>query len=392
MPDQSEENLGLLRGTLLSETGRPTEAWVAAEAVRARRLKQAIGLPQSSWPMTRQWLADHRAAMVAVASIHWGTLMLSAAPGEAEPQAVLVPGVTAANINALLAPPNIDADSSTWTDLLLDAAVSLSRTLVPAIRDRLIELSGNARVLYVIPNGALFDLPWASLLLSQEEALGSVVPLALSGSAEFLLQRAGGSPLSRESSCLAVASGKDETGFDFRGHLKQLRSAQWAVAPTELSGDAARPEIIADLVSRHEVLFIASHGELSGDREDPSAASVLHLANGTKLTPREVAEWRMKPGLVFLNACQAGRFRRASRTELGGFPRAFLTAGSRTVIAPLVHVDPVQAGNLAMVFFTKWLAGSAAGKALKAACDGLRDAGAPPSVWATYSLYGDAFL
>jgi CHAT domain-containing protein len=342
--------------------------------------------------VTRRWLNDHRAAIISVASIRWGTLVLSAGPDDAEPQAVLVPGVKGADISGLLVRHNMEADSSAWTDLVLAAAVSLSATLVPTIRDRLMQLTETARVLHVIPNGALFDLPWAALHLSPGQPIGGTVPLAVGASADLLLHRAARAPLGRERSCLAVASGRDQTGFDFRAHLAQVGAAGWTAVPMELFGSAAQPETIADLAVRHDVLFVASHGEVSADTEDVLAASVLHLADGKRLTARDVAAWRMKPGLVFLNACQSGRFRRASRTELGGFPRAFLTAGSRTVIAPLVHVDPVQAGNLAALFFTSWLAGSTAGEALKEACDALRRKGASPRDWSTYAQYGDAFL
>ena len=78
---------------------------------------------------------------------------------------------------------------------------------------------------------------------------------------------------------------------------------------------------------------------------------------------------------------------------LGGFPAAFLRAGRRTLIAPLTHVDPHAAGVFAKAFFTAVraapsLAGASAAAALRTARMALRAAGAPPSDWASHTMFG----
>jgi CHAT domain-containing protein len=118
-------------------------------------------------------------------------------------------------------------------------------------------------------------------------------------------------------------------------------------------------------------------------------ASQLRLAGAQHLTARDVLTWNLRANLLFLNACQAGQFRLSARTEINGFVRAFLLAGAKSLVAPLVHVAPDVAGDLAATFFQEWLGGCSCAEALNRAQIVLKKQGADIKDWGSYCLYGD---
>lgn len=68
--------------------------------------------------------------------------------------------------------------------------------------------------------------------------------------------------------------------------------------------------------------------------------------------------------------------------------RAFLLAGTRSLVTALLLVDPSHAGALARGFFTARPRGRGSAGALREAQLGLRDAGVPVESWAAYVLTG----
>jgi CHAT domain-containing protein len=146
-------------------------------------------------------------------------------------------------------------------------------------------------------------------------------------------------------------------------------------------------ERVAAEAPQHRVLFIASHGVLNPLVQDNMAASQLELAQGL-VSANDVARWNLSADLVFLNACQSGRGRPEGRTQLNGFARAFLSAGANTVIAPLTHVAPQAASDLAESFFRGWLGNLSKAEALQAAQIQLKGK-SQCQEWGAHCLIGD---
>jgi CHAT domain-containing protein len=74
---------------------------------------------------------------------------------------------------------------------------------------------------------------------------------------------------------------------------------------------------------------------------------------------------------------------------LGGFPGELLAAGTRVVIAPLIHMDPTAAGELTEGFFRAWAgSGASAAQALRSARADMKQRGAPPMAMMGHVLFG----
>lgn len=388
----------LLAATAHARLGETRAAWDSAERARSIKLRHALGIALSGdadWPALREVLATRRAAVMSVATMHWGTLVLSAGSGEAEPQAALYQSFRPPDMNRLLVGESLREDSDVWNSIMTDAIPPLSALLMPALRDRLIALAAGADILYLIPDAALWTAPWAALEVAPGRTLAELIPFALLPFSA-LLTASSATPAPRRNS-VALATGRDLAGYDFVGHLDLLKPLLATLSPRWLAGEAGTTAALRG-AGRPDILYLSSHGTIDGETADVNRASRLRLADVEPLPSGDIAGWSIGAGsflkqLTFLNACQAGRFRSLTRTEMGGFPAAFLRAGRSTLIAPLTHVDPHAAGGLAVAFFKAYLTGfpaevPTAARALQTARLAVRDSGAPPSDWAAHTMFG----
>ncbi|MHB8267454.1 CHAT domain-containing protein [Bradyrhizobium sp.] len=390
------ENLGLMKAWLLAEQDKAVEAWDTAERFRAQRLKLQLAAAQRDVVPTLEevpfdrlgpWLVRQRVAILAFGILRWGTLVLSAGPDDVTPHYQLLRGFRHSDLGALL--PNLDPHGESISDDPVFAGVEkLSESLLAPISDRLQTLTRSVHVLYLIPDSLLYVAPFAALEFAPNRPLAELVPLAIVPAASLVPWSNSRRRASENRSCLAGAVG-DSGGFKFSRHLPQIATAfrsprQWR----ELKDDDLTRGTLAAEAPHYDVLYLSCHGYVEEGIQDGMQASQLELAGKLRLPAREVMSWHLHASLVFLNACQSGRFRAVSRTEVNGFPRAFLVAGARSLIAPMIKVNPEHAGDLAHVFFVNWLNGCNAAQALQTAQLTLRRRGLPPEAWAAHLLFG----
>jgi hypothetical protein len=391
-----EEGLHLMKGWVKARSGQYADAWDTAEKGRSTSLKREIAASageqkqvpgDTDFATVRDWLAAEQAAILSLASLRWGTLALSAGPGDAEPQAKPLEGFTSGKLNELLAPKE-GMDSLAWTNKIFGNIEALSVGLMQPLRDRILDLSQRSRVLYIIPSSWLYCAPFAALEIESGKPLVEISPVAIAPSIGILLWGASRRGATADRSCLAVAVGKDDSGFEFHNHLRQIETAFRPAAPHELQDDAATVENVSTQAPNYEVLYFSCHGIVSSEVRDIMAASRLELAGKKYLTARDVLGWKLRAQLVFLNACQSGRFRPGAPSEVSGFLRAFLLAGARSLVAPLTHVVPRAAGDLAEIFFQHFLKGESSAQALRQAQVALKRRGLKPQDWAAHLLIG----
>jgi CHAT domain-containing protein len=107
-----------------------------------------------------------------------------------------------------------------------------------------------------------------------------------------------------------------------------------------------------DLSSQHDILHFAAHAELNA--EDPlSSAILLAKANGDegKLEVREIFELDLNASVVVLSGCETGLGKLSSGDELVGLTRAFIYAGTPSVVASLWKVDDHSTAQLMSAFY-----------------------------------------
>lgn len=107
-----------------------------------------------------------------------------------------------------------------------------------------------------------------------------------------------------------------------------------------------------ELSSQNDIIHFASHAELSED--DPLASAIL-LAKSDKedgrLEVREIFGMDLKASLVVLSACETGLGKLSSGDELVGLTRAFIYAGTPSVVASLWNVEDSSTAQLMASFY-----------------------------------------
>ena len=107
-----------------------------------------------------------------------------------------------------------------------------------------------------------------------------------------------------------------------------------------------------DLSSHYDILHFAAHAELKGD--DPLSSAILLAKDGGdegRLEVREVFGMDLNASLVVLSGCETGLGKLSSGDELVGLTRAFIYAGTPSVVASLWKVDDSSTAHLMSSFY-----------------------------------------
>lgn len=329
------------------------------------------------------------------------------------------------------------------------AADELSRLLLEPAAEL---LEGQGRTVLVVSDGALQNIPFAALLLT--DASGQRLPLMLRHQIVHLpsvsvlaAQRRELGRRSRPAKTLAViadpvfdvddprlprtstGAGRDQPvlGQVRSGTAQQasLRSAtaapltgskryarlRWSKREAEqilslvpspaqkleaLGFDASLDTVVRGRLDQYRIVHFATHGELDSDHPERSAL-VLSRVNrqgqrqeGT-LTLLDVYNLRLNADLVTLSACETGRGKEIRGEGLIGLTRGFLLAGSRRVLASLWSVDDRTTSKLMPRFYHYMLKeGKSPAVALRQAQIEMWNSPLKsPYYWAGFSLQGE---
>jgi CHAT domain-containing protein len=114
----------------------------------------------------------------------------------------------------------------------------------------------------------------------------------------------------------------------------------------------ATEERAKSLSPQSDIIHFASHAELN---EDDPLASAIRLAKSDKedgrLEVREIFGMDLKASLVVLSACETGLGKLSSGDELVGLTRAFIYAGTPSVVASLWNVEDSSTAQLMASFY-----------------------------------------
>jgi CHAT domain-containing protein/tetratricopeptide (TPR) repeat protein len=165
-------------------------------------------------------------------------------------------------------------------------------------------------------------------------------------------------------------------------------------------GDAATEAIFRSLAPGSRLIHIAAHGQLNaknplfsrlilapdaGPRPEDDGALEVHEVYGLDLTHAD---------MVTLSACQTQLGGQSNGDDIVGLSRAFIYAGSPTVVASLWSVDDEATAVLMEAFYAHSKAGMGKAEALRAAQADMRHDSAHPQwahpfYWAAFVLTGD---
>ena len=207
--------------------------------------------------------------------------------------------------------------------------------------------------LLIVPHDVLHYLPLHALVGSDGRFLIEKYPVYYLSSASLLQfvkekRKAGGEKV--------LAFGNPDLG-DLEKNLEfaELEAKEVKAAYPESSvyiGKEATEEKSKALSATHDILHFATHAKLNED--DPLSSAVLLAKEGKedgRLEVREIFGMDLKANLVVLSGCDTALGKLSTGDELVGLTRAFIYAGTPSVVASLWSVDDSSTAHLMASFY-----------------------------------------
>jgi CHAT domain-containing protein len=304
--------------------------------------------------------------------------------------------------HVLTIPPAVNAGKRTKEVKQINLhkpAFAYELTYLERLSDRLLPAELKAEIddcelLCIVPHGPLHSIPFAALRWSEDKYLIERFGLCYAHSTSVLRycrsknrQRAPNSDYRTESCLVAAVATTDDTDpreFEADGDVLAtlFRELSNSAQVTRLIGAnpsagtvPASKELIREQAPRHDVIHLACHGMFGshGGTSNPldsrllvsdgeSALSLDQAQNPSPaqltshfLTAREIFSLELKADLVTLRACSSGRSEVRSGDELIGLTRAFLYAGTPSVLVSLWDVNKRSSQQLISEFYRLWL-------------------------------------
>ena len=271
---------------------------------------------------------------------------------------------------------------------------------------------GTGKQVVIIPHGPLFLVPFAALMNAQGKFLVENCTLSVIPAISVLQATAKWQDASlRENTLLAFGNPKTEM-FASLGSLpyaekEVVKTAELFGAnnaTTRLGTDATRATFI-QVAPKTSVIHMACHGIIN--EEQPTLSGLVLAKDGKDsgfMTVKDILNLPpLKSRLIVLSACQTGRGKITGDGVIG-LSRAFIAAGTPSVIVSHWNVDDVIAEFQMEVFYKALLAGKGKAESLREAqlktissMEGsMADTSSPtfiranPRYWAAFQLIGEA--
>jgi CHAT domain-containing protein len=207
--------------------------------------------------------------------------------------------------------------------------------------------------LIIVPHDVLHYLPFHALVGSDGRYLIEKYPVYYLSSASLLQfvkekGKAGGEKV------LAFGNpdiGDPEKNLEYAELEAEEVKNVYPQSTVYVKKDASE-EKSKSLSPTHDILHFATHAQLNED--DPLSSAVL-LAKEDKedgrLEVREIFGMELKANLVVLSGCETGLGKLSTGDELVGLTRAFIYAGTPSVVASLWSVDDSSTAHLMASFY-----------------------------------------
>jgi CHAT domain-containing protein len=244
--------------------------------------------------------------------------------------------------------------------------------------------------LLVIPHDVLHYLPFQALLSAQDKYLIQDYPIYYLSSASLMQftrekRRAGGDK--------ALIMGNPSLGdeaYNLRFAEREAKEVASVYPKSEVyvKEQASKQRAIA-LSPKNDVLHFAVHAELN--ENDPMGSALLLAGVGKddgRLKVGEIFSLDLKAGLVVLSACETGLGKLSNGDELIGLTRAFIYAGTPSIVTTLWKVNDRASYELMKEFY-QHLKTAKKVEALQQAQLKTMKEFPEPFYWAAYQLTGE---
>ena len=244
--------------------------------------------------------------------------------------------------------------------------------------------------LAVVPYGVLHGLPFAALTSDGKNLLGDNYEVFYLPSVSVLPYiharvKPGGSQ------ALVLANDQEEglPRLTYAEGEARAVASLWGAQP--LLGEAATASILRSKAGDYDIVHLIAHMDF--DSQHPQSSRIIFggaKGNDGPLELNDVFGLDLrKTNLVVLSGCQSQRGSRTRGDDVLGLSRAFIYAGSPSVIASLWSVDDDATQQLMIAFYTHLKEGLSKADALRSAQGDVRHKYPNPFYWAGFVLTGD---
>jgi len=273
------------------------------------------------------------------------------------------------------------------------ARLLFDRIVAPAIAD----LPPGVARLIVVPDTALYDLPFDTLRMADGRLLGSRYAISIAPSAT-LWSRWRTQPAA-VAAALAIVDPLAPAGARLGPLPFAQREGRAVVASVSRAsrmmarGDATEGAIKGADFGSFGLLHFAAHAIVDTEHPDRSAV-MLAESNGDdgSLGPSEIERLPMAGKVVVLSACRSANGAMLRGEGLAGLSDAFFRAGAHAVVASLWPLRDDEAALLFEEFYRRWSRGGTLDAALAHARRARAEAGAPAAAWAGVIALGDGSI
>lgn len=221
--------------------------------------------------------------------------------------------------------------------------------LIAPLRDVL----QDKRILYLVPHGVLHYIPFHALYYEPDGARRYLVQdyeqIIYAPSATVLLEHCRSKARSEQESCLVLGYGRD---------LQYAENEARRVAGISKGrlylGEQAKREVVYNEGGQYRFLHFSCHGFFNPRLP---LASGLSLADGFLDATDILQHVELNADLVTLSACETGLSKITKGDELIGLARAFIYAGTPSVLVSLWKVDELSTQILMERFYSELLTG-----------------------------------
>lgn len=244
--------------------------------------------------------------------------------------------------------------------------------------------------LLVIPHDVLHYLPFQALLSAQDKYLIQDYPIYYLSSASLMQfthekRRAGG-----EKALIMGNPSLGDEAYNLRFAEREAKEVASVYPKSEVYVKEQASKLRAiSLGPKNDVLHFAVHAELN--ENDPMGSALLLVGEGKddgRLRVGEIFSLDLKAAMVVLSACETGLGKLSNGDELIGLTRAFIYAGTPSIITTLWKVNDRASYELMREFY-QHLKTSKKVDALRQAQLKTMKEFPEPFYWAAYQLTGE---
>jgi CHAT domain-containing protein len=251
-----------------------------------------------------------------------------------------------------------------------------------------------------IPDGVLYDVPFAALQDGAGNYLIDKHPIITAPSIGVLSQtyQLHQRLVNGSKNAMIVGNpnmppprkvfGENQLG-SLPESVTEAKSIAKILGSTPLIGTQATETTVKSRINQSQVLHFATHGILNDVIPGESAIVLASDSqNDGYLTANEIIDMSLKADLVTISACDTGRGKITSDGVVG-LSRAFITAGTPSILVSLWPVNDSSNSELMTEFYRQWRSGKSKAQSLRQAMLITRQKYPNPQNWAAMTLIGE---